>query len=69
MALNEGLTDAWVGEQRAPYPQKSMMFIDSIIDTLSKKMVHKVENRWRDHIWLWDQEGFMLPASHEAKYV
>lgn len=63
MALNEGLTYAWDTGQRAPYAQNSMVFIDRINDTLSKKMVRKVKNRWGDEIWPWDRDGFKRPQS------
>jgi len=63
MALNEGLTYSWDAVERAPYAQKSMVFIDRITDTLSKKMVRKVKNRWGDEIWPWDREGFVRPLS------
>jgi hypothetical protein len=63
MALSEGLTYAFAPEQRAPYAQKSMMFIDRITDTLSKKMVRKVNNRWGNEIWPWDREGFKRSTS------
>jgi len=63
MALNEGLTYAWAPEQRAPYAQKSIKFIDRITDTLSKKMVRKVKNRRSDEILHWDREGFKRPRS------
>ena len=63
MALNEGLTYAWEAEQRAPYVQKSMTFINHITDTLSKKMVRKVKNRWGEEIWPWDRAGFKRPQS------
>jgi hypothetical protein len=63
MALNEGLTYTWDAEQRTPYAQKSMMFIDRITDTLSEKMVRKVKNRWGDEIWPWDREGLKRSAS------
>ena len=66
MALNEGLTYAWDAEKRAPYAQKSMASIDRIIDTLSKKMVHRVKNRWGDEIWPWDREGFRRPSNRSA---
>lgn len=46
MALNEGLSYAWDPELRAPYEQKLMVFVERITDTLSKKMVRKVKNRW-----------------------
>jgi tetratricopeptide (TPR) repeat protein len=57
IALNEGLTYTWDAEQRAQYAQKSMVFIDRITDTLSKKMVRKVKNRSGDVIWPWDRES------------
>lgn len=50
-------------EQRALYAQKSMMFIDRITDTMSKKIVRKVKNRWGDEIWPWDRGGFKRPQS------
>jgi hypothetical protein len=56
MALNEGLTYQWDAEQHTLYAQKSMAFINRITDTLSKKMVRKVKNRWGDEIWPWDRE-------------
>jgi hypothetical protein len=40
-----------------------MVFIDRITDTMSKKMVRKVKNRWGDEIWPWDREGFKRPRS------
>lgn len=58
MALNEGLTYAWDAEKRARYAQKSMMFIDRITDTLSKKMVRKVKDRYGVEVWPWDRDGF-----------
>jgi hypothetical protein len=39
-----------------------MSFIDRITDTLSKKMVRKVKNRWGDEIWPWDREGLKRPS-------
>jgi len=38
-------------------------FIGRITDTLSKKMVQKVKNRWGDDIWPWDREGFQRPMA------
>ncbi len=67
MALNEGLTYAWDAEQRAPYAQKAMVFVDRITDTLSKKMVRKVKNRFGVEIWPWDREGFKRPATPTSK--
>ena len=66
MALNEVLTYVWEAEQRAPYVQKSMAFINRITDTLSKKMVRKVKNRWGDEVWPWDREGFRRPSNRSA---
>ena len=63
MALIEGLTYIWKAEQRAPYTQKLMIFINHITDTMSKKMVRKVRNRWGDEIWPWDREGFKRSTS------
>jgi hypothetical protein len=51
--LSEELTYMWVGEQRAPYAQKSLAFIKRITDTLSKMMVRKVKNQWNDQIRPW----------------
>jgi hypothetical protein len=45
-------------EKRAPYAQRSFDFIDRRTDTLSKKMVGRVKNRWGDDIWPWDRDGF-----------
>ena len=67
MALNEGMTYTRDAEQRAPFVKKSMVFIDRITDTLSKKMVRKVKNRWGDEIWPWDREGLKRPASPTSK--
>jgi hypothetical protein len=39
-----------------PYAQKSMAFINRITDTLSKKMVRKVKNRWGNEAWPWDRD-------------
>ena len=50
MTLNEGLTYTWDAEQHTPYAEKSMALINSITDTLSKKMMRKVNNRWGDEI-------------------
>ena len=58
MALNEGLTYTWDAEQRAPYAQKSMVFNDRITDTLSKKMIRKLRNRYGVDIWPWDRSVF-----------
>jgi hypothetical protein len=47
----------------SPYAQRSLDFIDRITDTLSKKLVRKVKNRWDDDIWPWDREGFQRPRT------
>jgi hypothetical protein len=36
-------------------------FIDRITDSLFKKMVRKVKNRWDVEIWPWDRDGFQRP--------
>jgi tetratricopeptide (TPR) repeat protein len=54
MALHEGMTYERDAEKRAPCAQRSLEFIDRITDTLSKKMVRKVMNRWGVEIWPWD---------------
>ncbi len=66
MALNEELTCSWDAVERAPYAQKSMALTDRITDTLSKKMVRKVKNRWGEDIWPWDREGFKRPSNRYA---
>jgi hypothetical protein len=63
MALNEELTCSWDAVGRTPYAQKSMTLTDRITDTLSKKMVRKVKNRWVEEIWPWDPEGFKRPSN------
>ena len=66
MALNEELTCSWDAVGRAPYAQKSMALTDRITDTLSKKMVRKVKNRWGEETWPWDREGFKRPSNRSA---
>jgi hypothetical protein len=58
MALHEGMTYERDAEKRAPYAKRSLDFIDRITNTLSKKMVRKVKNRWGVDIWPWDREAF-----------
>lgn len=41
----------WDAEQRVPFAQKPTAFIDRITDTLPKKVVRKVKNRWGNEIW------------------
>jgi tetratricopeptide (TPR) repeat protein len=63
MALHEGMTYERDPEKRSPFAQRSMDFIDRITDTLSKKMVRMVKNRWDVEIWPWDRAGFQrLPV-------
>jgi hypothetical protein len=57
MALHEGMTYERDAERRGPYAQRSLDFIDRITDTLSKKIVWKIKNRWDVEIWPWDREG------------
>jgi tetratricopeptide (TPR) repeat protein len=63
MALHEGITYERDAKKRAPYAQRSLDFIARITDTLSKKMVRKVKNRWGDSVWPWDREGFKRSTS------
>jgi hypothetical protein len=63
MALHEGMTYERDAEKRSPYLQRSLDSIDRITDTLSKKMVRKVKNRWGQDIWPWDREGFRRPKT------
>jgi hypothetical protein len=58
MALHEGMTYERDAEKRAPYAQRSLTFISRITDTLSKKIVRKVKNRYGVEIWPWDRAGF-----------
>ena len=63
MAHHEGMTYERDAEKRARYAQRSLDFIHSITDKLSKKMVRKVKNRWDVEIWPWDREGFQRPKA------
>ena len=38
--------------------QKSAYFVSGITDTLSKKLVRKVRNRYNQDVWPWDRAGF-----------
>lgn len=69
MALHEGMTYERDAVKRAPYAQRSLDFIDRITDTLSKKMVRKVKNRWDIEIWPWDRAGFNRPVSPTSRHV
>ena len=57
-ALREGLAYERVPEQRQLYAQKSSLFLGTISDTLSKKLVRKIQNRLGIEIWPWDRAGF-----------
>lgn len=56
MMLHEGLTYERDPEKRDPFAAKSMTFIDRITDTLSKKMVCRIRNRYDVEIWPWEYE-------------
>jgi tetratricopeptide (TPR) repeat protein len=58
IALHEGLTYEWDAEKRDPYSLKQMTFIDRITDTLSKKMVRQIRNRYGVDFWPWERDGF-----------
>ena len=58
MVQHEGLTYEWEADKRDPFALKSTWFIDRITDTLSKKMVRKVHNRYGVEIWPWERDGF-----------
>ncbi len=55
MELHEGLTYERDADRRSPYAEKSAYFVDGITDTLSKKMVRKVRNRFDQEVWPWDR--------------
>lgn len=55
MALHEGMTYEGDAQKRAPYAKRSLDFMGRITDTLSKKMMRKVKNRWNVEIWPWDR--------------
>ena len=61
MALHEGMTHERDAEKRAPIAVRSMDFIDRITDTLSKKMVRKVKNRWDVEVRPWNRAEFHKP--------
>jgi hypothetical protein len=58
MTLHEGLTYECDPEKRDPFASKSMTFIDRITDTLSKKIVRKIRNRYGVEVWPWERGGF-----------
>ena len=55
---HEGLTYERDPERRGAYAEKSAYFVSGITDTLSKKLVRKVRNRYNQDIWPWDRAGF-----------
>lgn len=57
MALHDRMSYERDAEMRVSYAQRSLDFIDRIVDTLSKKMVQKVKNRWDAEIWPWDRSS------------
>jgi hypothetical protein len=63
MALHKQITYERNAEKRTIHVQRSLDFIDRITDTLSRKMVLKVKNRWGGNIWLWHPEGFQRPKA------
>ena len=50
IALHEGMTYERDAGKRAPYTQRSLDFTGRITNSLSKKMVRKVKNRWEAEI-------------------
>lgn len=63
MVLHEAMTYERDAEKRSPYAQRSFDFINRITDTMSKKMMRKVKNRWGNDIWPWDRVGFRRQRS------
>ncbi len=61
MAQHEGMTYERDAEKQAPYAERSLGLITRITDTLSKKMVRRIKNRWDVEIWPWDRHGFQRP--------
>jgi hypothetical protein len=59
MELHEGLTYERDPDRRSPFAEKSAYFVDGITDTLSKKMVRQVHNRFNKEIWPWERSGRM----------
>jgi tetratricopeptide (TPR) repeat protein len=55
MELHEGLTYERDPDRRSPFAEKSAYFVDSITDTLSKKIVRQVRNRFNKEIWPWER--------------
>ncbi len=61
MALREEITYERDAEKRVAIFRRSDALENRITNTLSKKMVVKVKNRWNEYIWPWDREGFEYP--------
>ena len=57
-SLHEGLTYARAPEERQLYAHKSSLFLGTLTDALSKKLVRKILNRYGIEIWPWDRAGF-----------
>lgn len=55
MVLNEELTFEWDQEKCDPYASQSITFINRITDTLSKKIVQKLRNRYGAEVWPWER--------------
>lgn len=67
MALHEGITYERDAENRASYAKRSLEFTYYIMDTLSKKMVRNVNDRWDLEVWPWNRAGFKkLKPKQEA---
>ena len=58
MVLHEGITYQRDDENRTLSAQRSLDYIDRITDTLPKKMVRKVKNRWDLEIWPWNRANY-----------
>lgn len=54
---HEGVTYEQDPAHRGAYAEKSTCFVSGITDTLSKKLVRKVRNRYNQDIWPWDRAG------------
>lgn len=59
---HEGLTYERAPERRRPFAEKSAYFVSGITNTLSKKMVRKIKNRYGIDIWPWDRHGLTQQA-------
>lgn len=61
MACHEGLTYSHEVDDRRAHIEKMDRAVSKINDSLSKKMVRKVLNRWGQEIWPWDRRGLNHP--------